>query len=118
LKGGGSSGGQRQRGWQRGRRWQAHRVSARAAANNLNPIRPAPPPRPQVPEELWGGRLALALLAQRASGGASPFAPYVSALPRGFPGVPMFFSREAIEAIDYPPVVEQVGDEAAGLGRC
>ena len=27
-------------------------------------------------------------------------------------------SREAIEAIDYPPVVEQVGDEAAGLGRC
>lgn len=60
-----------------------------------------------MPEELWGGRLALALLAHRAAGGSSPFASYVAHLPRGFPGVPMFFSREAIEAIDYPPVVEQ-----------
>lgn len=71
----------------------------------------APPtaPRPhQVPEELWGGRLALALLAQRAEGTGGAFAPYVSALPRGFEGVPMFFPREAIDAIDYPPVTEQV----------
>lgn len=52
--------------------------------------------------------MALALLAHRAAGADSPFAPYVSHLPRGFPGIPMFFSREAIEAIDYPPVVEQV----------
>lgn len=63
----------------------------------------------QVPGELWGGRLALALLAARAAGGDSAFAAYVSHLPRGFPGVPVFYSREAIDALDYPPVVEQVG---------
>jgi len=62
----------------------------------------------QVPEELWGGRLALALLAARAAGPDSPFAAYLSHLPRGFSGVPIFYSRESIEAIDYPPVVEQV----------
>ena len=71
----------------------------------------------RVPEELWGGRLALALLAERAKGPASPFAAYVAALPRGFPGVPMFFAREALEAIDYPPVVEQVKRRCRWLAR-
>ncbi|KIY97203.1 hypothetical protein MNEG_10760 [Monoraphidium neglectum] len=71
----------------------------------------------QVPEELWGGRLALALLAHRAAGPSSPFAPYIAQLPRGFPGVPMFFSREALEAIDYPPVVEQVKKRCRWLHR-
>jgi histone-lysine N-methyltransferase SETD3 len=63
----------------------------------------------KVPEELWGGRLALALLAERAAGASSAFAPYVAALPVGFAGIPVFFGREALEAVDYPPVVEQVG---------
>jgi hypothetical protein len=30
----------------------------------------------------------------------------------------MFFSREALEAIDYPPVVEQVGSPLCSLLGC
>ncbi len=44
----------------------------------------------------------------RLLGPDSRFSPYVSALPRGFPGVPLFFGREALAAIDYPPVSQQV----------
>jgi len=88
-----------------------------------------------IPAELWGARLALALLRERALGrgqggdggqaGAtapapapapassassapSPFAAYVEALPAAFPGVPLFFAPEAVDALDYPPVAEQV----------
>ncbi len=53
----------------------------------------------KVPEQLWGGRLALQLLVHRALGDASPFAAYVSALPVGVAGLPMFFSGEAIDAL-------------------
>ena len=62
----------------------------------------------KVPEELWGGRLALQLLVHRALGGASHFAAYVNALPVGVPGLPMFFSGDAIHGLQYPPVSEQV----------
>lgn len=48
------------------------------------------------------------VLAHRVAGDASPFAPYISQLPRGVPGLPMFFSGEAVEALQYPPLVEQV----------
>lgn len=41
----------------------------------------------QVPEELWGAKLALQLLAQRAQGEQSLWAPYIRNLPVGFPGV-------------------------------
>ena len=53
----------------------------------------------KVPEQLWGGRLALQLLVHRALGDASPFAPYVNALPVGVAGLPLFFSGEAIDAL-------------------
>jgi histone-lysine N-methyltransferase SETD3 len=63
----------------------------------------------QVPEELWGAKLALQVLVHRIAGPSSHFATYISYLPIGVSGVPMFFPREALEAIEYPPVVEQVG---------
>lgn len=62
----------------------------------------------QVPQELWGGKLALQLLAQRALGNGSLWAPYIRNLPVGFAGVPMFFGGEELGALQYPPVVEQV----------
>eukprot|EP00887_Chlorella_sp_A99_P000675 scaffold5.g675.t1 len=62
----------------------------------------------QVPEELWGARLALQVLAERVKGGASSFAPYVAALPVGVPGLPMFFHGPSLAALEYPPVTEQV----------
>jgi len=74
----------------------------------------------RVPEELWGAKLALQLLQHRLRGGASAFAPYVSALPVGFPGLPIFFSRDAVDALTYPPVAEQVkkrGRWLAGFAR-
>jgi hypothetical protein len=52
--------------------------------------------------------LALQVLVQRIAGPSSHFATYISYLPVGVSGVPMFFPREALEAIEYPPVVEQV----------
>jgi hypothetical protein len=48
------------------------------------------------------------VLAARIQGSDSSFAPYIANLPVGVSGVPMFFAREALEAIEYPPVVEQV----------
>lgn len=42
-------------------------------------------------------------------GTESPVALYIANLPVGFPGIPIFFDRDAIAAIDYPPVSEQVG---------
>ena len=61
-----------------------------------------------VPEELWGVKVALALLAERVKGPESPFHPYISNLPIGFSGVPMFYSRDDIAQLEYPPVVAQV----------
>jgi hypothetical protein len=48
------------------------------------------------------------VLVARIQGPDSPFAAYVANLPVGVSGVPMFYPREALEAIEYPPVVEQV----------
>lgn len=62
----------------------------------------------QVPNELWGAKLALQLLAQRVAGPDSMFATYVAMLPRGFDGVPMFFGKAGIDAIEYAPVSFQV----------
>lgn len=57
------------------------------------------------------------LLAQRLAGPDSVFAPYVSALPIGVAGVPMFFPRPALDALEYPPVVEQVKRRGRWLSR-
>ena len=53
----------------------------------------------RVPAELWGGRLALHLLAHRALGDHSPFATYIDALPVTHVGVPLFFGGAAIDAL-------------------
>ncbi|GFH20538.1 NADPH:adrenodoxin mitochondrial isoform X1 [Haematococcus lacustris] len=62
----------------------------------------------QVPAELWGAKLALQLLDHRLMAASSPYAAYIAQLPVGVAGVPIFFSREAINALEYPPVTEQV----------
>lgn len=62
----------------------------------------------KVPEDLWGARLALRLLYERAKGPSSPFSGYISMLPVGVEGIPMFFKPEAVKELQYPPVTEQV----------
>ena len=61
-----------------------------------------------VPKELWGGKLALKLLFERYRGDESPYATYVSNLPVGFPGIPIFYAKDALDALEYPPVSSQV----------
>lgn len=48
------------------------------------------------------------VVAHRLLGQASPFASYIGNLPMGVPGLPMFFSGEALRELQYPPVTEQV----------
>ena len=48
------------------------------------------------------------MLAHRVKGPDSPFSLYISNLPVGVSGVPMFFPREALSAIEYAPVTQQV----------
>ena len=61
----------------------------------------------EVPPEMWAARLGLALLAERAAGAASGFAPYVRLLPATH-STPTFFTREGVRAMHYPPAVEQL----------
>ena len=62
----------------------------------------------KVPEELWSVRLALALLAERAKGDASRWAPYIATLPASYPGCPIFWGAEDLKALQYPPLAAQV----------
>ena len=55
------------------------------------------------------------VLVARIQGQESPFAHYIANLPVGVAGVPMFFPRGTLEALEYPPVVEQV---CAGPQSC
>ena len=48
------------------------------------------------------------VLAHRVQGADSRFSPYISNLPVGVPGIPMFFGREPLQAIQYAPVSQQV----------
>ena len=48
------------------------------------------------------------VLAHRVKGPDSPFSLYISNLPVGVSGVPMFYPREALGAIEYAPVTQQV----------
>lgn len=48
------------------------------------------------------------VVAHRLQGQASPYAPYINNLPMAVPGLPMFYSGEALGALQYPPVTEQV----------
>jgi len=61
----------------------------------------------EVPEELWSARLGLKLLAERTNPD-SDYWPYVRQLPAAFGGVPLFFSPEEVEALQYPPLQAQV----------
>jgi hypothetical protein len=61
-----------------------------------------------VPEELWGLKLGLRLLHERTKGDASAFCDYMAMLPSGYT-VPMFFGREEVAALQYPPLIQQVG---------
>jgi len=62
----------------------------------------------EIPDALWGLRLGLRLLAERARGEASPHAPYVASLPAAI-SVPMFFAPNEVTALQYPPLIHQVG---------
>uniref|UniRef100_A0A1D2A541 Rubisco LSMT substrate-binding domain-containing protein n=1 Tax=Auxenochlorella protothecoides TaxID=3075 RepID=A0A1D2A541_AUXPR len=70
----------------------------------------------RVPAELWGARLGLHALRERAVGeGAGAFWPYIAALPSAFPGVPLFFPGEAVEALQYPPILQQINKRSRWL---
>jgi hypothetical protein len=51
---------------------------------------------------------------QRSKGNTSSFAPYIHLLPTVHHGVPIFFNGEALEMLQYPPLVEQVGKKKSG----
>ncbi|KAK3241469.1 hypothetical protein CYMTET_48767, partial [Cymbomonas tetramitiformis] len=42
-------------------------------------------------------------------------APYISLLPSWFPGIPLFYGRDALQALQYPPVAAQVTKRAKFL---
>lgn len=65
----------------------------------------------QVPEALWGGKLSLRLLHERAKGDKSFFDPYLKSLPIGVPGLPIFYSGPVLQGLQYPPVTEQVREQ-------
>jgi hypothetical protein len=55
---------------------------------------------------------------QRGRGNTSSFAPYIHLLPSAHHGVPIFFNGEALEMLQYPPLVEQVGGGKAMQSTC
>jgi len=61
----------------------------------------------QVPEELWSLRLGLKLLAERVHSD-SLYWPYIRHLPMSFPGIPLFFSPQEVQALQYLPIQEQI----------
>jgi len=61
-----------------------------------------------IPSQLWGVKLGLRVLLERSKGIISPHGPYVAFLPMTIEGVPIFFSKEEIEALQYPPVERQI----------
>jgi histone-lysine N-methyltransferase SETD3 len=52
--------------------------------------------------------MRLQVVAHRLEGATSHFAPYINNLPLGVAGLPMFFNGDALGALQYPPVTEQV----------
>lgn len=70
-----------------------------------------------VPEEFWSSKLGLVLLRERVAGQHSAFAPYVNLLPSVHEGSPTFFQPEAIQELQYAPLVAQVNKRARFLAR-
>ena len=79
--------------------------SAEAEAPDLAPLCAS------VPSEQWAARLAFSLLAERAKGDASRLAEYVRALPAAYTA-PLFWSREAVGTLRYPPVQRRLVERA------
>ncbi|KAL6754076.1 hypothetical protein V8C86DRAFT_2713014 [Haematococcus lacustris] len=69
----------------------------------------------QVPAEQWAMKLALQLLNHRLMAASSPYAAYIAQLPVRVAGVPTFFSREAINALEHPPMIEQINKKRRWL---
>ncbi|KAJ9518421.1 hypothetical protein QJQ45_018445, partial [Haematococcus lacustris] len=69
----------------------------------------------QVPAEQWAMKLALQLLNHRLMAASSPYAAYIAQLPVRVAGVPTFFSREAINALEHLPMIEQVNKKRRWL---
>ncbi|PNH06028.1 hypothetical protein TSOC_007634 [Tetrabaena socialis] len=80
-----------------------------------------------IPPELWSARLATKLIAERLRGDESAFCSYLRLLPSALPGIPMFFQKRGVDALDYPPVTAQVkkrclwlynwANQVSGVGR-
>ncbi|CAM6007064.1 unnamed protein product [Sphagnum balticum] len=60
----------------------------------------------RVPEKLWAMKLGLKLLAERAKK-HSFWWPYIHKLPERF-RMPVFFSGDEIQQLQYPPIIHQV----------
>ena len=59
--------------------------------------------------ELPGLRAVLQqVLAERVAGPEGHFNAYISNLPVGVAGLPMFYGPQAVKALQYPPLTEQV----------
>lgn len=52
--------------------------------------------------------LVTQVLAHRVQGPDSSFSRYIRNLPVGVAGLPMFFPREALSAVEYAPMIQQV----------
>lgn len=48
------------------------------------------------------------VLSHRVQGSESAFSPYIRNLPVGVAGIPMFFGRDPLRALEYAPVTRQV----------
>ena len=59
--------------------------------------------------------LALFLLAARADGAASPFAPYIATLPTSFPGTPIFWSPEEVQWLEGSSVRDQLDERLRNI---
>ncbi|KAK9790544.1 hypothetical protein WJX73_007583 [Symbiochloris irregularis] len=62
----------------------------------------------QIPADLWGARLALRVISERIKATNSKWNTYIENLPRGIPGLPIFFQREAVQGLQYAPVTHQI----------
>lgn len=61
-----------------------------------------------VPIQLWAARLGLRVMHESLLGSSSRFQTYIQALPRSFPGIPLFYNEADIAALQFPTLIHQV----------
>jgi len=61
----------------------------------------------KIPSELWSAKLGLKLLSERVKTDSN-YWPYIKHLPASFSGIPLFFLPEEVQALQYPPIQEQI----------